>query len=82
MAVKNMRGQGRDELFLLIKNLAAEVALIHTDLDALAAVYAAHRHSVAGASSTGTAPSTAAAAADATASVFTITKGTAAVTSE
>ena len=77
-------GHGKGELYPLLKALLVDVAaqkviidelildhaILVTQLGDISDKYAAHRHSVAGAASTGTAPSTEAAAAGATASTI------------
>jgi hypothetical protein len=62
----NKRGQGRDDLFITLKKVVA-------DLAEFKAKYEDHRHSVAGIAGTGTAPSTGAGAAAATASTISLT---------
>jgi len=68
MALKKSVGEGvgKGELYTMLTQ-------IKVDLNTLSAAFLAHRHSVAGAASTGTAPSTEAAAAGATASTADIT---------
>ena len=55
---------------VIIDELVDDHATLKTMLDDIKAKYEAHRHSVAGAAGTGTAPSTGAAAAEATASTI------------
>ena len=55
---------------VIIDELVDDHATLKTQLDDISDKYAAHRHSVAGAASTGTAPSTVAATAEATASTI------------
>ena len=59
-------GFGKGELYLLLLEIKADLAEIK-------AKYETHRHSVAGASGVGTAPSTGAAAAEATVSTINLT---------
>lgn len=67
---KNMRGQGRDSVFLILKAITADLTAVRASLVDIQTKYAAHRHSVAGATGVGTAPSTTAAAAEAVASTI------------
>ena len=64
-----------DELRTDHATVATELTAIGTTLADFKTKYEAHRHSVAGAASTGTAPSTAAATAGTTASTLTDTSG-------
>jgi len=61
---------------VIIDELILDHAILVTQLGDISDKYAAHRHSVAGAASTGTAPSTEAAAAGATASTIAKTLDT------